>query len=72
MNLMPRNTLLYRVIFNRIRDRILLRARLVLTSATPMPTQYMEFLKVCLNASVIQIFGLTEVRKEDVLLEKRS
>lgn len=60
-NLRGRNSLLDLLVFNKIRDKILPNARVILTSAAPMSAQTMDFLRVTLNAPVIQGFGLTEV-----------
>lgn len=48
------------LIFNKVRDRLLPKGRLIITGSAPMSAQTNTFLKVCLNCPVAQGYGLTE------------
>ena len=55
-----RNALWDALIMNKVKAKILPRAKLIITGSAPMSAQTNDFLKVCLNAPVLQGYGLTE------------
>lgn len=57
---LQRSWLCDKLIFNKIRDKLLPNAKLCLTGSAPMSAQTNDFLNVCLNVPVVQGYGLTE------------
>ncbi|CDF41291.1 long-chain-fatty-acid-CoA ligase [Chondrus crispus] len=49
-----------RLIFEKVRAKILPKTRLVITGSAPMSGQTNDFLKICFNCPVVQGYGLTE------------
>lgn len=71
-NLKPRNWILDSLVFNKIRDRILPRGRLLFSSSAPLSARTMDFLRVTLNVPLIQAYGLTEVRNKGLSTTKHE
>eukprot|EP00179_Madagascaria_erythrocladioides_P022260 CAMPEP_0198336050 /NCGR_PEP_ID=MMETSP1450-20131203/20728_1 /TAXON_ID=753684 ORGANISM="Madagascaria erythrocladiodes, Strain CCMP3234" /NCGR_SAMPLE_ID=MMETSP1450 /ASSEMBLY_ACC=CAM_ASM_001115 /LENGTH=669 /DNA_ID=CAMNT_0044040755 /DNA_START=77 /DNA_END=2086 /DNA_ORIENTATION=- len=55
-----RNFLLDHLVINKIRNKIVPNVRLMITGSAPLSGKTNDFLKVCLNAPLVQGYGLTE------------
>lgn len=49
-----------KLLFNKVRAGLLPKARIIITGSAPLSAETNDFLKVCLNAPVMQGFGMTE------------
>lgn len=49
-----------KLVFEKVRAKLLPKGRLVITGSAPMSPQTNDFLKICLNCPVVQGYGLTE------------
>lgn len=48
------------LVMNKVRNRLLPKAKIAITGSAPMSAQTNDYLKVCLNCPVVQGYGLTE------------
>eukprot|EP00177_Eucheuma_denticulatum_P000610 GFKZ01001096.1.p1 GENE.GFKZ01001096.1~~GFKZ01001096.1.p1 ORF type:complete len:665 (-),score=106.75 GFKZ01001096.1:349-2307(-) len=49
-----------KLVFEKVRAKLMPNARLIITGSAPMSAQTNDFLKVCLKCPVVQGYGLTE------------
>ncbi|KAJ6981781.1 long chain acyl-CoA synthetase 6, peroxisomal isoform X2 [Populus alba] len=49
-----------RLVFNKIKDRLGGRVRLIVSGASPLSPDVLEFLKICFGGRIIEGYGMTE------------
>ncbi|MCI28609.1 long chain acyl-CoA synthetase 6 peroxisomal, partial [Trifolium medium] len=49
-----------RLVFNKIKDKLGGRVRLMVSGASPLSPDVMEFLKICFGGRVTEGYGMTE------------
>jgi long-chain acyl-CoA synthetase len=56
----PRTAIWDALVFNKVRAGLLPRGRIIVTGSAPLSAETSEFLRVCLNAPVLQGYGASE------------
>ncbi|OMH78746.1 Long chain acyl-CoA synthetase 7, peroxisomal [Zancudomyces culisetae] len=49
-----------RLVFNKIREQLGGRIKLIVSGSAPISTEVLEFMKICFNCQVVEGYGLTE------------